>query len=395
MIKQLKHTILYGNKHAALHIHFIPQDKVELFLTVLEKKGDEIHPVSHNSLKSIDELPSLLKKNVPVILSLTGKGIISKQVILNEGKSALHALFPNAEEEEFEVRSMVCSNGEHYISAVRKAMYTNLETKLDTLGYSIVSIAVGITAVQSLAAILTNTTFFLDTKKVIIADNKIQSVENCSTQPEETALSVGSDSIPDKYILSFSTALYFWTHIIYSKSKLFSEIIYRRLIKLLSIAVISLLLALLLGNYFLFSHYYSKEKQLESQLQADRELLSEVSRLKEELHIKESLMQQTNFRKGTHFSAYADMIAKTVPRKMILQSLSCNIPEGKIKSKKQIIFTQDNIIIKGSVANSGILDDWVKILKKYDWIEKVEILQYSRSSKFSNGDFELQITIAS
>jgi precorrin-6x reductase len=68
-------------KVAGLSIHFIDPQTVKYHLCVLVRKGSSILvEENHEEVESIEEVAEKLPKNVPVVLTISGRNILNKDV---------------------------------------------------------------------------------------------------------------------------------------------------------------------------------------------------------------------------------------------------------------------------------------------------------------------------
>ena len=64
----------------------------------------------------------------------------------------------------------------------------------------------------------------------------------------------------------------------------------------------------------------------------------------------------------------------------------------RLKQKRKIEIDQESIEIKGFTNSSTILDDWMEKMNRFDWVERVELLNYSKLGEIQ-AEFKLYIRI--
>ena len=104
------------------------------------------------------------------------------------------------------------------------------------------------------------------------------------------------------------------------------------------------------------------------------------------------VLQESGILKNAFLSYYVQEIAGSIPNEIILNSLVVNPNNKKIKNFEKIIFETNTILIEGDSKSSIPLNDWVKNLKKQDWLLKIEILDYNIKRKES-GEFILKLIV--
>ena len=142
-----------------------------------------------------------------------------------------------------------------------------------------------------------------------------------------------------------------------------------------------------------YSRYDKKINTLRFSYNQNKELIKKLDTLKSELKLKEQYFINSGFLDASKLSYYADRIAYTVPKEIVLTQLNINPLEGKIKNNKPISFQNRKILILGTVTQSIILNNWVKQLKDTDWIKNVKIIHYNQESVEIPAEFELQIDL--
>ncbi|MBA7543582.1 hypothetical protein ES705_35913 [subsurface metagenome] len=110
--------------------------------------------------------------------------------------------------------------------------------------------------------------------------------------------------------------------------------------------------------------------------------------LRSEILMKTKLINQVGLKHNTRYGYYADRIAATVPKGVVLDELTINPIEDKVKANKPLHFSSF-IRVKGGSRGSILLNDWLRELDKYKWIKDIEIIDYEKTA--STGKFEIQI----
>ena len=103
-------------------------------------------------------------------------------------------------------------------------------------------------------------------------------------------------------------------------------------------------------------------------------------------------MSQLGILDASRTSYYSDQIAATVPTSIQLTELSINPLEKKLRKGEQEMVFQTNLIqVSGRAKRSTHLNNWIKTLKKYDWIKSVSILNYTQDNARVSGEFNIAI----
>ena len=160
----------------------------------------------------------------------------------------------------------------------------------------------------------------------------------------------------------------------------------------------SLLIAafsVLLVNYFVFNHYWTKTRGLSSTLASNQSALDRYDTLKLEFAEKKEFLQQNGLLENSRTSFYADKLAASLPPS--IQWIDVNIHPVK---KKQVndetegfFFENKSIKISGKCQRSTDLNDWMKEVKLKSWISSVTLLNYTQDNATDDGLFLIEIKL--
>ena len=103
----------------------------------------------------------------------------------------------------------------------------------------------------------------------------------------------------------------------------------------------------------------------------------------------------TNLNKNSKTSFYADQIAASVPKGIqfsVLDIFPLIEKQNNFQENQLQEFKQNIILIKGLSKSSTVYNQWVRKLKKLDWIKTVDHLDYKDVDR-NNAEFELRLGI--
>ena len=150
---------------------------------------------------------------------------------------------------------------------------------------------------------------------------------------------------------------------------------------------------LTISNMMIANSYESANNELQYQLNSKQQFVDELEILKKELLIKEEFIQNSGVTKADKITFYADQIAMSVPASIQLDQLFINPLTKRINKAEDIHFTYNTVKIIGSVSRSIELNNWIKKLKKYEWVNDINIISFIQDNLKTPGEFELQIVI--
>lgn len=157
------------------------------------------------------------------------------------------------------------------------------------------------------------------------------------------------------------------------------------------LAIGSIFIALL-SVYFYQNHLNQSVAELEVDLSVHNENLSLLDRLTQEKERKGQLIASAGVNSKKFLSYYLDEIGKSVPKEITLSELALFPVQGKLKNKQRVELDQERITILGVTRDNEILDDWMEKMNRFDWIIRVELLNYLKGAD-NLAEFELIIII--
>jgi len=396
-------NIVKSNK--ALGVHCVmQQDGSTLFYYILiaRNKG-KVEIDSYGLLEGgLDQLASQVLLTTPVFLSADGKGVLTKKIIADPLKLPIQQVIPNATEEEFLMQQSNGSDHDLFISITRKDSIDELLKNLIQHKFQVIGLSIGpfkaaelLTIFDELPSDLNvgNCMISFDKEKGEIIDFKRL---DCSVPADN--YTIDGNIIPSDYLLPFYHAL---TYYITDNHKLeysvvtdqHDEYVSKRLFVFSGWTALIILLSLLLINMFLYTNYSDKKKNLETRVAGDKELLGNLKKMNEELIWKEKFLGQAGILKNIRMSYYADRIAMSVPEEITLEKMEIHPIVSKVKKEKEIQVQPDKIDIDGFAGKSEALNDWIKDLKGFSWIEDVSVLNFSKDGNSSIGIFSIELKI--
>ena len=146
-------------------------------------------------------------------------------------------------------------------------------------------------------------------------------------------------------------------------------------------------------NYMFYNKNNKKLNQLTFSYNQNRELLKKLDTLKNEFLIKEQYFVNSGFLDASRLSYFADRIANSLPKNIKLSGMDIIPLNTKIKDEKPIGFSMNSINIIGTVNQSIVLNNWVKKLKKFDWVRNVNIVEYNQEIAETPANFEIVIDL--
>lgn len=160
----------------------------------------------------------------------------------------------------------------------------------------------------------------------------------------------------------------------------------------LLLPVLLVFLMILLGNFFINSHYTEQYQLKQSAIQQNRrDTKTNASNGSKE----NPLIAGYNQIPSKSFALLADRIASYIPSNLFLTSMTLSPPEksGNIKSKKELHIDFNTVVLKGMVETPGSVTLLAELLEKDAMFSKVKVISLDKKKDSNSFEFELEITL--
>lgn len=150
---------------------------------------------------------------------------------------------------------------------------------------------------------------------------------------------------------------------------------------------------ILLGNYFVFNYYWQKDQEINTLFTLNQSALQHYEALKTEFDNKNKFLEQNGLLENSRTSMYADELAAGLPES--IQWLDVTICPLKKKQNsngdEELYFEKKLITISGKCKRSADLNDWIKQIKKYSWVNSTSLVDYKQDNANEAGIFLMNI----
>jgi hypothetical protein len=396
-------SILKGNTAAGIHLNIGPSGTWSFDVIMLKREKNLIKiRNTYSKTLGFDELVKQIPSNVPIVLSVDGKGIIHRQLSTADITLPVLQILPNVKPGDFWVQLRDIDNESHWVSIMRLDTIKEIMDFFTTKGYFVYKISLGPFSMNSLWSLLDSHTeeYIIDSYKFKILNGLITQIELVIPPSQGQPYSVGNEKIDSSLLIPYTNALSFFTGDLEIAG--FSEDIsresreefhYKRVFRATAGILLVLLFCILMINFILFDSYNRSYIQSNLQYKSGLELVDRLNNLKKELTLKEVLIQENGLLSGSKFSFFADKIASFIPQQIVLSRLSINPVTAKLKPDKELLIDRNCISVAGECLSSFYLDSWIGRLRKETWIKRIDILQYNQENKETPGKFIIRIEI--
>ena len=408
MFQSLKYSSVLKSKRAAgVEVVFLPDGNLQLNGVVLKKSKNSLEvEVTHTGIKDFETLQKALDSKFPVNIVMNGKGIIHRKVTINEGENdakLLEKVFPNAQLNDFYLQRTALSANIVFISLVRKSMIDPLLENFIHKGYYFSGISLGpfcLNAVIPLMNLLSDQLSLGNYHLTIHPDDHIEDFQDNGIHLSGEKITIAGEALNQQNAISFAAAFQYFlpqpeeasiSVPIVDLSK--KELEQKKLFHAGGWCVLLLFLTVLLSNFLLFDYYGKQYQQLDIAFSGNKGQWASINEMKIKVKEKKAFLEKTGLKGASKTSYYADRTLLDLPETIQLTQLFIYPPEKKTKNDEPVIFLNKVILIKGNCRKSTTLNEWIRTLKKKEWISDVAVLSYKQENVNDPGEFEIKITI--
>jgi hypothetical protein len=365
----------------------LKEDGKEYQVIEVEKLENTLSINSSKTFNDIDSLIQSIPKNLPVLLSITGNGIITKKV--DNSTNYRNKLLFNATAEDFYWYEL--HQEEHiYASVIRKSILDGEMLELQKNQIYIVDISIGPLIVTSIKPLLPKINYIhTQNFRVDFIGENIAGINNFINIDDEVVYEIDSERIDFINIVPFANLVNY----IYPNSKISAEndflkinreeFKYKKSFNTLGILALPTFLLLLLASYLLLGYYQGEYIALQVKIEEESIVYDKLKLLETDRDNKEAMLKESGLNNSTFLSFYISKITSQMPAEISLNELSIFSPVEKIKANQRIIFDNDKISIEGETTSNDDFADWIKIIKTYHWVENLEIIDFRKEGRAS------------
>lgn len=377
------------------------EEGMKLYYSLLKLKGGRLDLKEQGVCDQISDLPAEIRKNkLPLAISVSGKGIILKKIMLPQEaytvESCMTSGFPAIHLEEFYVQLYPQRDQSAYLCLLRKEQMNDLLSVMETAKYNVAEIFIGPACISDVTLITSRFTAVQTAAySLSLANDCVESVMPQSVDRE--SLQLDTISIQPGNLLSFATAFLCLLnvhqqeehgHFLSDHRSRFAE---KNKLKALTGAMMAVIFLACLINFLLFSHYFSANAKLDSELSIYENKYQQVNKLLGDYEKKKSLVEQAGVLNTSRVAMHADKIAALIPDEVVLCDWNFYPQKKSAEEDSLIAFQNQLMVIKGICNKSLVINDWMNILKSQSFIKEVSLEKFSYNSEGTAPNFEISI----
>lgn len=390
------------NSVLGVELKIIDDQLLSCRFCLVEKKKKTLS-IEHQKVieGSLITILEALPKAYPIALTLTGKGIIHKNIQVMENAATNQLFqngFPSIEQQNFYLQQFE-QGQQAVVSIIRKEVVDDLLAKLKPAGLKIFTLSLG--GIVS-APVWSQLNMYDDELQFdghlfnLGPAKEIMSYRYDAAIKSKFPIKVAEELIPEENILAYASAFQLLLHQqlslicadINSVNTYFAAFISNTKLKKKALVFLFSLFAALMLSFVLFSYYNDRNSQLVQTVGAQSINEEQIDRMKKNIAENEALLKQLNWNGGYNYGFILNEIGKSMPRQIQLLSLSMNDFKTEIEKTERL----PQVKIMGTTDNLTAVNNWIFVLKEKPWIKTVNLLKYQEDADTDQYQFNLILT---
>ncbi|HAA01006.1 MAG TPA: hypothetical protein DCD96_05110 [Flavobacteriales bacterium] len=381
----------------SIELAFMADGMVKVLYPVqflMRKKG-----VEFAGLEEVSNLPSewkkTLNKEIALLITFSGKGIITKRIEKGEGYNFhIRTILPNANPEEFYWQVIDCRDHQ-MVSVIRKTQIDDFLKEVCASNYLIAGVFLGAINAFPLAGITGSPEISASGFRIEMEANEPSAIVPDQNFSEE--LFVDGKKILPTQLVAVGSGFGYYSDVpgIETSYHTKEELGYRNLLNKIGFGALAVLMIILGFNYYFRNYYQERFLLLSEIMTATAGERQEMAGIQLELGEKRELIHSTGLSMHHWLSYYANDIGESVPLEIVLTDMIiCPLQGKRMEPGEPAEFLAGQILITGTTPGSEILHQWVERLKSRDWAREVIVESFKQKEDMDLSQFTLQITLS-
>lgn len=390
-------SILIGNQYLSIE-HFSTTAEEMIAILLIENKKEELLILKKDKINYNGVIPEKWDKKAPYILTINTNQVILKEVtgVDLADEKLLHKAFPNTNWEEFyfEIWRLQTKS---IIAISRKVYIESLLEDYQEQGITIAAVRLGVCSLSEITPYTEEVVCTTNHQTVSWDENT--PILTTATKIVASNYTINGLAIPNSHIVAFSSLLGFVIQnsqnsgsVIEYSQKRYDNYLQQSFFSKGLKTCIGIVLALLLMNFFVFSHYYHLSQETDVNLMLNKSSLEEISKTKQRMLSKEQKLKNVMAGTQSQSTAILNEITKRVPSSILLTELIYQPLEKKIKTKEAITSSDKIITISGTTLNNQDFTLWIEAIAKLKWINEVVITHFGKNDT-NETQFSIKLTL--
>ncbi|HCB61302.1 MAG TPA: hypothetical protein DEP77_05110 [Bacteroidales bacterium] len=388
-------------KILCVELHLSDDGVQDIRMVSMNKKGNLTSFDIVGQYNDLNDIPGKTwSKAVPVVLLVTGKGVITRKftssMLSLADSDILHAFFPNTATDEFIVSANYSGNST-WASVLRYSSVKDLIDSIRSKGVFVTGVYCGFHFVSQFYPFIPDAPEALYTGCVhlIFQNNELTEINN--SEKIAGNISIGSEAIHAGYFPLLGCGFHALAneslpgvHIpaIHQDSNDYHW--FSKYSGLLKISLISIFIILLV-NFLIFSNLNQEAGKLQKTVELNQNMLAEYDTLFSDFNKKKDFLTQAGLLSDPNIAWYADQIASTTPVLISLTGLNIHPVSNSSEQEDDIVPQAGLIEIMGKTPDPVMLHSWVDTLSHRSWVGNARVMNYSQESRNGQATFTVSV----
>ena len=390
------------SKHAFLEA-YLGKDSVTFNLLITStKKGQMVVDKKLISSEKIEEVLNCLSAKTPVQLILTGNGIVTRLIETSdendrEPSTLIAENFPNLNLSEI-YYSIYQKGNSGLISIIRKSKFDELLNRSFAL-LNIKDVTVGGSDISKIAEYSGQTDLeisfrkskyhFLHSQLFKIQDSEL----NCKS------VQIGDETVEPEAFIPFGRALRYYDNsndnlvdkdLEIKNAKWMEDFNFQALYGLLWKSALGFFLVVLLGNYFVFDYISTINNTYAADITSLETNNDKLKENKQKSVKLKTLLAKYGFSNQKMIAVEMNELTNAIPDGMNFTEVVFH-PKVKSRNKRTSKFDKKRILLRGSVSNINMLNNYIKEIQQLPWINHLEIMRLEDNDRLNQLMFSIEI----
>lgn len=369
----------------------------------LKRSGKKLEISGTGDARELSQIPDKIFKNkVPVVVVITGKPVITKQVQSEKGQTAAEVFrnnFPAIRPEDFYVQYFAQENRSDLISLTRRDIVNDVVQAFEKSDCKIANLYLGPATVGGMAPFWGNFNQVpAGIYRVQLQNGLIENISQGEVSNEN--ITIEGLEFPSTQTLSFAAGIAYLLQVSLAENlnqelnAYYENHISGNKVRVTMMAAVALAFIIAVGNLLYYTSLFNENKQLDTELTVFQGQYEQINKLLTEYQKNKSLIEGAGVLNKSRISEYADRLAATVPDEVTLQELHFNPVEEKENGEDSLTtFTENYLVIKGMCGKSLVVNDWVNVLKMQRFTKEVILERFAYNMQPGAPNFEMRLTI--
>ncbi|GAA3614646.1 hypothetical protein Q4Q39_02605 [Flavivirga amylovorans] len=397
MLRGIKTYLEYSNLFCGVE-HSYKGGQDIIYTTLLKKKKKVLVVENRFEDLSFDKTISKLPKKQHICLIINNDHVLTKLIDSPEtvALKIVYKAFPNIDLNDF-YYEVLNQKKSQLVTICRKTYVDALVNHYSEDGFFVINVSLGNSIVYGISEFLKSQDIITSNATVSFENHAVYAIEKTQIK-DNTIFNINGLEITNDYILSFSGALNTLlnkfnpvTNLDELTSSLKNNFKQTKFFNVFLKLGLVFILTILLINFFVFYYYFNEVKTLQQTSQVNQTAKAKILELNEHVTKSQKIVEDMLKGNSSKSSFYVNTLIQSLPNSILLTKLNYHPILKRIKSEQPITIDNNALLIGGESNDSELFSKWLADLENFNFVNKVDILNYEDLK--SNSVFSLKLSI--